>query len=123
MTSSIKCIRVMLWVAFAFSLEPASVVHAQVTFEVSKLTCDQLVGYKITTSEKIAMWLSGYHSGKTGNTSLDGQELSASAGKLRTYCARNGQSLVMAQQLESEQFGGASQPECWIQDRDGDVAS
>ena len=27
------------------------------------------------------------------------------------------------QQLESEQFGGASQPECWIQDRDGDVAS
>ena len=88
MTSSIKCIRVMLWVAFAFSLEPASVVHAQVTLEVSKLTCEQLVGYKITTSEKIAMWLSGYHSGKAGNTSLD-------ARKLRTYCARNGKALVM----------------------------
>ncbi len=27
------------------------------------------------------------------------------------------------QQLESEQFGGARRPECWIQDRDGDVAS
>ena len=27
------------------------------------------------------------------------------------------------QQLESEQFGDASQPECWIQDRDVDVAS
>ena len=39
MTSSIKYIRGMLWVAFAFSLEPASVVHAQVTLEVSKLTC------------------------------------------------------------------------------------
>ena len=95
MTSSIKYIRVMLWVAFAFSLESASVVHAQVTLEVSKLTCEQLVGYKITTSEKIAMWLSGYHSGKVGNTSLDAQELSASARKLRTYCARHGKALVM----------------------------
>ena len=47
------------------------------------------------TSEKIAMWLSGYHSGKVGNTSLDAQELSASARKLRTYCARNGKTLVM----------------------------
>ena len=95
MTSSIKCIRGMLWVAFAFSLEPASVVHAQVTLEVSKLTCEQLVNYKIATSEKIAMWLSGYHSGKTGNTSLNAQELSGSARKLRSYCARNGQMLVM----------------------------
>ena len=95
MYSSIRCIRLMLCVAFALGLEAASVVHAQVTLEVAKLTCDQLVGYKITTSEKIAMWLSGYHSGKSGNTSLDAQELSASARKLRTYCARNGQTFVM----------------------------
>jgi acid stress chaperone HdeB len=95
MTRSIRYIHVMVWVAFAFTLGPAPVARAQVTLEVSKLTCEQLVNYKIATSEKIAMWLSGYHSGKTGNTSLNAQELSGSARKLRSYCARNGQMLVM----------------------------
>jgi hypothetical protein len=85
----------MLAVTFACTLDPAPVAQAQVTLDVSKLTCGQLLSYKMTTSEKITMWLSGYHNGKSGNTSLDTHGLIANAKKLRTYCVRNHQTLVM----------------------------
>jgi hypothetical protein len=85
----------MLAVTFACTLDPVPVAQAQVTLDVSKLTCGQLLSYKMTTSEKIAMWLSGYHNGKIGNTSLDTHGLIANAKKLRGYCVRNHQTLVM----------------------------
>jgi hypothetical protein len=49
----------------------------------------------MTTGEKIAAWLSGYHHGKQADSSLDTHGLIANAKKLRNYCARNGQTLVM----------------------------
>ena len=52
----------MLAAAFA----PA---HAQVMLDLSKVTCDQWAGYKITNPQNIALWLSGYYNGKRGNTS------------------------------------------------------
>ena len=86
---------IVLGATFAFALEPEPVAQAEVTLDVSKLTCEQFLGYKITTSEKIAMWLSGYHNGKLGNTSLGVHGLIGNAKKLRSYCARNSQTLVM----------------------------
>jgi hypothetical protein len=41
------------------------------------------------------MWLSGYHNGKRGNTSLGVHGLIGNAKKLRNYCIRNSQTLVM----------------------------
>lgn len=61
-------------------------VHAQVTLDVSKITCDQFVGYKITNPHNIALWLSGYYNAKRGNTVLDTQGLSENARKLEDYC-------------------------------------
>jgi len=95
MTRSVKAMLVILAVTFAFALEPAPVAQAEVTLDVSKLTCEQFLGYKLTTSEKIATWLSGYHNGKRGNTSLGVHGLIANAKKLRSYCTRNSQTLVM----------------------------
>jgi hypothetical protein len=86
---------VILAVTFAFALEPAPVAQAEVTLDISKLTCEQFLGYKLTTSEKIATWLSGYHNGKRGNTSLGIHGLIGNAKKLRNYCTRNSQTLVM----------------------------
>jgi acid stress chaperone HdeB len=74
-----------------FALE----AHAQVTLDVSKITCDQYVGYKITDPQNISIWLSGYFSGKRGNTIIDTQGLEASAKKLRDYCFRNPATPVM----------------------------
>jgi hypothetical protein len=90
-----RSIIVVLAVTFACALAPAPVAQAQVTLDVAKLTCGQLLSYKMTTTEKIATWLSGYHNGKSGNTSLDTHGLLANAKKLRNYCVRNHQTLVM----------------------------
>ena len=95
MTSSIKPMLVILGVTFAFALEPAPIAQAQVTLDVSKLTCGKLLSYKFTTAEKIGAWVSGYHHGKRGNTSLDTHGLVDNAKKLRNYCIRNSQTLVM----------------------------
>jgi acid stress chaperone HdeB len=69
--------------------------HAQVTLDLSKVTCDQWVGYKITNPQNIALWLSGYHSAKRGTTLVDTQALLANTQKLRDFCLVNPQLPVM----------------------------
>lgn len=71
--------------AFEFALE----ARAQVTLDLSKVTCDQYVGYKITDPQNIAIWLSGYYNGKRGNTIIDTQAFNAHTKKLRDFCLRN----------------------------------
>ena len=78
-----------------FALEMVPAARAQVTIDVSKITCDQFTGYKITNPQNIAIWLSGYHSGKRGNTILDTQKLAADTRMLQDYCLRNPQVPVM----------------------------
>src|SRR5947199_9980235 len=69
--------------------------HAQVTLDMSKVTCDQWAGYKITNPQNIAFWLSGYHNGERRNTVLDTQALSAQTQRLRDFCLTNPQLPVM----------------------------
>jgi hypothetical protein len=69
--------------------------RAQVTLDVSKVTCDQYVGYKITDPKNISIWLSGYFNGKRGNTIIDTQGFEANAKKLQDYCFRNPATPVM----------------------------
>jgi acid stress chaperone HdeB len=73
----------------------SSDAHAQVTLDVSKITCDQYVGYKITDPQNIAMWLSGYYNGKRGNTVVDTQGFSEHTKKLRDFCLRHPATPVM----------------------------
>jgi hypothetical protein len=68
---------------------------AQLTLDVSKITCDQWVGYKITNPHNIALWLSGYYNAKRGNTIIDPQRLEENARKLQNYCLINKQVPVM----------------------------
>jgi acid stress chaperone HdeB len=82
-------------VAFIVFLGAVPAARAQVTLDVSKITCDQFAGYKITNPQNIAIWLSGYYNGKRGSTTLDTQKLIANAKELRSYCLRNPQTLVM----------------------------
>ena len=81
--------------ALIFALGTAPAARAQVMLDVSKITCEQFAGYKITTPQNIAIWLSGYHHGKRGDTTLDTQGLVANARKLQVYCGRNPQTMVM----------------------------
>jgi acid stress chaperone HdeB len=86
-----------------FALAAAPTARAQVTLDVSKITCEQYTGHKITNAQNIAIWLSGYYHGKHGDTTLQTQQLIANAKKLRDYCFRNPQTLVMN---AIEQFSG-----------------
>ena len=84
----------------AVASQPA---HAQVMLDLSKVTCEQWSGYKITNPQNIALWLSGYYNGKRGNTVIDTQALAAENQKLRDFCITNPQMPVM--QAAEKLFG------------------
>jgi acid stress chaperone HdeB len=88
----VPALAVALGSIFAVETVPA---RAQVTLDVAKITCDQYTGYKISNPQNIAIWLSGYYHGKRGDTTLDTQALVANAKKVRDYCRRNPQTLLM----------------------------
>jgi len=79
--------------------------RAQVTVDLSKITCEQWSGYKITNPRNIALWLSGYYNGKRGNTVVDTQALEAENQKLQNFCITNAQMPVM--QAAEKLFGTA----------------
>ena len=89
----IKFILVALGLILA--LEKVPLAQAQVTLDISKITCEQDNAYKITNPQNIAIWVSGYYHGKRGDVTLDTQRLVENARKLRDYCRRNPQTLVM----------------------------
>jgi acid stress chaperone HdeB len=76
----------------AFTILPA---HAQVTIDVSKITCEQYVLFTVADPHDIAMWLSGYYNGKRNNTVLDTQEFRERARKVMEYCQLNLKTTVM----------------------------
>ena len=73
----------------------STAANAQVTVDVAKITCDQFSGFKITDPTNIAIWLSGYYSGKRGNTIIDPQALKEDYNKLRSYCIVNDKVTVL----------------------------
>ena len=77
------------------ALERVPAARAQVTLDISKVTCDQFHAYKITNPQNIAIWVNGYYHGKRGDVTLDTQRLVESARKLRDYCRRNRETLVL----------------------------
>jgi len=89
--SRFKSALIALFLA-AFLPVPAD---AQVTLDVSKITCDQFTGYKITDPRNIALWLSGYYNGKKNNTILEPQKLTSNIDKLTQYCLTNPKVIVM----------------------------
>jgi len=89
----IKLTPVAFGLIFALAIVPPA--RAQVTIDATKITCEQYTSYKITNPQNIAIWLSGYYHGKRGDTTLDTQTLVANAKKVRDYCFRNRQKLVM----------------------------
>ena len=72
-----------------------SAAQAQVTVEVSKITCEELATYKVADPAKIASWLSGYYHGTKHSTSLDRIQLTENTKKLEEFCLQNGDMLLM----------------------------
>jgi acid stress chaperone HdeB len=75
-----RVVSVVIAVCFATS------AHAQVTIDASKVTCEQFVFSKIAPVRSIALWLSGYYSGKRGNSIIDLQAFEENAAKVESFC-------------------------------------
>ena len=79
-------------VLVSFSISPG---RAQMTLDVTKITCEQYYLGKFFYPNTIAIWLSGFYNGKRGNTVLDVEGVKANAYKLRSYCRDNFQTTMM----------------------------
>jgi acid stress chaperone HdeB len=82
-----KAFFIFLGVVCALSASQA--VRAQAMLDVSKITCWQFATYKVTSPKFIAIWLSGFHHGKRGDTIVDTQQLAEDADKMTAYCSKN----------------------------------
>ena len=71
----------------AILLIPAA--QAQVTIDVSKITCDQFLQNKVANTRTIAVWLSGFHAGKRNDPVVDSQALERNADRVSRYCDSN----------------------------------
>lgn len=64
----------------------APVARAQVTVDVSKITCDQYLSFSVADPKDIAIWLSGYYHGRQGSAVMEPQQFKANADKLKSAC-------------------------------------
>jgi hypothetical protein len=74
---------------FAFVMGMSLGAGAQVMLDMSKVTCGQLVAYKITNPKYISVWISGYYHGLHQKLTVDTQRLVENADKLEDYCLKN----------------------------------
>jgi hypothetical protein len=66
-----------------FGMSPAK---AQVSLDVSKITCDQFVHAKVGPPRTLAAWLSGFYNGRKNNRVIDPQTFEANLSKLEKFC-------------------------------------
>ena len=59
-------------------------VQAQVTIDVTKITCNQFLASQVTDSRTLGIWLNGYVNGTRGKTMIE--PLSAGQHSLIDYC-------------------------------------
>jgi len=77
---------------FVFVQIPA---QAQVTLDVSKITCEQYLMDTITFSQYAVMWFSGYYNGKRNNTIIEPDAVKKNEEKVSLYCYQHRDATVM----------------------------
>ena len=71
---------------FLFAQVPT--MQAQVTVDVVKITCEQLLMQALPwTSREIVLWISGYYHGKHDNTIIEPDAIKRDENKLNTYAS------------------------------------
>jgi acid stress chaperone HdeB len=88
-----------------FGLLVVSPALAQVTIDVSKITCEQYVLDQVTDFRTITAWLDGFYSGKRNNTVVDTRALKRNADQVEEYC-RSHRDMPLMQAVETTLGGG-----------------
>ena len=61
---------------------------AQVTLDVSKITCRHFALHEVAKPRLVAIWLSGYYAGKRDVTTVSVQGLEKDVDKIRRFCTK-----------------------------------
>jgi len=69
--------------------------RAQVTVDVSKITCEQLILEKPVPAKYVVLRLSGYYNGKRNNTIIEPESLDKNEEKVDFYCNLHRETAVM----------------------------
>jgi len=77
-----------------FAMLVVSAALAQVTIDVSKITCDQYVLDK-ADARTVAVWLNGFYAGRLNTTVVDTQQLERDAARVAQYCMSHRDMVVM----------------------------
>ena len=72
--------------AAIIAISTASSAQAQMTIDVSKVTCDQYVHHRFAPPRLIGAWLSGYYNAKRDNRILDLETFEQNLIKLEHFC-------------------------------------
>ena len=75
------------------SVGRAATVQAQVTIDITKITCNEFLAGQLTDSRSLAIWLNGYVNGAHGKTLID--PLSVGENNLIDYCVSHTNALVL----------------------------
>jgi acid stress chaperone HdeB len=86
---------IIVALGFAAAVAVTSAASAQVMLDLTKVTCDQFIKYKVADPKLIAVWLSGYFHGKRGDTMVDTERLKADADAVEKYCFKNPEAPLM----------------------------
>ena len=77
------------------ALSAAVPAQAQTTIDVSKITCEQWLAFKVADPDHIALWLSGYFNGRRENTVVEVQSFKENIQNVKELCIRNPNMLIM----------------------------
>jgi ectoine hydroxylase-related dioxygenase (phytanoyl-CoA dioxygenase family) len=70
--------------------------QAQVTVDITKITCEQLAMQQLPwNSGDVMLWLNGYYHGERHNTNVEAEAIKRSENKLSQYCLLHGEMTVM----------------------------
>jgi len=68
-------------------------VQAQVTVDITKITCNEFLTGQLTDARSLAIWLNGYVNGARGKTLIN--PLSVGENSLVDYCVSHANTLVL----------------------------
>ena len=73
----------------------ATATNAQLTLDITKVTCRQFLTGSVVPRKSMILWLSGYYHGKRGATTVDIGSIEPNASKLDDYCGGHQDEMVM----------------------------
>jgi len=94
MEGSVKARLLLTSALFLFVQVPT--MQAQVTVDVAKITCQQIVmGELPWTQRDVVLWLSGYYNGRRNSTIVEPETITKDEEKVTQYCYQHRDTTVM----------------------------